>query len=434
MKSCTLEPPPFHSGRTTSIVSSILKQVGGCMRKALRGSTNHDRSCAVTSLELLPAFRIIDQGTVVESLPGSIRSSCCFPSLCVMPNGRWIVGLRGAPFKQSSQEQALVSWSDDEGRSWPEPTSPFVAPCFQGRAGRFRSVSFTSLGGKSLLATLPWIDNADPSLPFFNEETQGLLNCRLMLTRSDDAGETWSPPRWVDTLQFSAQPNPGTGPTLVLPDGRWACQFELNKPYFDTSEWRHASCIVFSSDQGKSWHNATRIAHDPANRLFHWDQRLSILRDGTLLDLFWTYDNAAAEYPPIHACESRDGGKTWSTLWNTGVTGQPARPVELLNGELAMVYVDRTVSPQIKVRMSSDGGRTWPPETEETLSQQSVAANTYRKSRMQDAWTEMSAFSLGLPDARALPDGSVLVVYYHGANKDETSIQWCRIKWDYRAV
>ena len=47
---------------------------------------------------------------------------------------------------------------------------------------------------------------------------------------------------------------------------------------------------------------------------------------------------------------------------------------------------------------------------------------------MSDAWAEMGEYSLGLPDAVALPDGDVLAVCYSGPKADQTDIQWVRIK------
>ena len=81
-------------------------------------------------------------------------------------------------------------------------------------------------------------------------------------------------------------------------------------------------------------------------------------------DVFWTYDTRAAAYLDIHARESFDGARTWSEIWSTGVPGQPAPPTSLGRDQVALVYVDRTATPKIKLRTSADGGRTWPPETE----------------------------------------------------------------------
>src|SRR4030042_1085839 len=68
----------------------------------------------------------------------------------------------------------------------------------------------TALGADKVLAALCWVDHSDPALPFFNEETEGLLDTRIFLSLSKDGGETWSAPRLIDTSPYKV-PTPLTG-------------------------------------------------------------------------------------------------------------------------------------------------------------------------------------------------------------------------------
>ena len=43
------------------------------------------------------------------------------------------------------------------------------------------------------------------------------------------------------------------------------------------------------------------------------------------------------------------------------------------------------------------------------------------------SWSEMSDFSLGLPDTCPLNERKFLVVYYAGPQRDLTSVQWAKI-------
>ncbi len=371
-------------------------------------------------------MKILSQGTVFPSVPGTDRQSCAFPQVAVLPGGRWLSACRACRTKGGKDGQhVLLSVSDDEGRNWSPPESPFTAPELDGRPGQFRALALTALGGEDVLATLYWVDHSDPSLPFFNEETEGLLDSRILLSRSADSGATWNLPARVDTAPFTV-PTPITGPVLLLPSGEWICQFELNKTYYDPAPWVHASVLLFSPDEGRTWPRHAVVTRDPL--IFYWDQRPQVLRDGSIVDVFWTYDNPNARYLNIHARASQDDGRGWSSLWDTGVPGQPAPVLELgRDGRLAMVYVDRSSAPAIRCRTSPDSGRSWPESTVFTLYESGLAEQTTAKREMADAWSEMGKFSVGLPATAALPNGDMLVVYYAGPSTDHTEVRWMRI-------
>jgi hypothetical protein len=93
-----------------------------------------------------------------------------------------------------------------------------------------------------------------------------------------------------------------------------------------------------------------------------------------------------------------------------------------------MVYMDRSGVPELKLRMSNDGGITWPTAGETVLYRhESARSQTRKKGSMDDAWAEMEKFSVGLPDTAITPEESLLVVYYAGQETDNTGIHWIRI-------
>ena len=369
-------------------------------------------------------MKIIGKGLVYKGEPGTDRQSCAFPGICVLPNGRWLCSIRTAPAKKDVwPEKILITWSDDQGGTWSDPVSPWKDQVVDDKSGMFHACYLTPLGGTNVLAALMWVDHSNPELPFFNEETEGLLDTRILFSESNDSGETWSEPEVKDTAPVTMA-TPLTGPVLILKNGEWACQFELNKHFYDLEPWRHNSVLMFSSDQGKTWREATCTSNDPQRKIFYWDQRPAVMPDGRILDLFWTYDNIAGKYLNIHARESTDNGRTWSQMWETGVRDQPAQPVALPDATIAMVYVDRTNAPVIKVRTSNDGAKTWPEETELIISASAEKSEIQKKASMQDAWAEMGKYSLGLPATAITPDNKILVVYYSGEGTDVTGIEW----------
>jgi hypothetical protein len=373
---------------------------------------------------------IAGEGAVSCGRKGTDASSCAFPAVCVLPGGRWLCGWRAAPTKAGAIGQhVLACRSDDEGRSWSEPEAPFGPLTVGGRPGLFRGIYMTALGGPRVLAALMWTDHSRPDLPFFHPQTQGLLDTRIFLARSEDAGGTWSRPQMLDASRFDC-PTPITGPVLRLPGGDLLCPFELNKHYEEPGTWRHAPVVMISTDGGASWPLHALPARDPSGRLFFWDQRSGVLADGTVLDLFWTYDTVRDGYLNIHASDSRDGGRSWSAVWDTGLPGQPAQPVSLRDGRIALAFVDRSGAPSIRMRVSADGGRSWPADTEVLIHAPRMASQLGGKRSMHEAVQEMEKFSVGLPNTAPLEGGDVLVVYYAGPEADRTDVRWARVRAD----
>lgn len=371
--------------------------------------------------------RIVSQGVVYSGENGSRTQSATFPLACVADSGRWFVMFRGAPDKvRTTGQQVWLTWSDTEGREWSPPIEPFAPPTVGGRDGLLRFGGLTQLGEGRLFAAVNWVDHSQPELPYFNESNEGLLDTRIFHSVSLDGGASWGPLTLMNTSPF-IQPTPLTGPVLRLRNGELACQFELNKHYDAPEPWHHAAVMKFSRDGGRTWPEHRVVAQDPANRIHYWDQRPAVLPDGRILDLFWTFDRHAAAYHNIHARESDDNWRTWSQMWDTGVPGQPGPVFPLAGGAIAMPFVDRTGAPAIKVRTSVDAGRSWPAESESVV-YASDASQNRAKASTQDAWSEMEAFSVGLPHAAPLPGGGALVVYYAGPERDRTAIRWAVVR------
>jgi len=375
----------------------------------------------------------LQHGIVVKSQANTNEQSCCFPRIAILPNGRWLAGFRATRGKQDEDlQRAMVTWSDDQGKMWSKPTEPWAPMKVDGKPGRWRAICFTPLGGSRVLGTLNWADGSVPGQPLFNPQTEGVQDLRIFMTVSQNNGQTWSVPKRIVEKPYDKIPVSITGSTLVMPDGSWGCQFELNKTFNDAGLWHQAAVMSHSTDQGETWSSAVDVARDPKLQVLHWDQRPQVLSDGSVVSLFWTFDKSKGDYINMHAARSTDSGRTWGKPWDIGIPGQPAPLVDLGRGRLGLVYVDRTGTPMIKMRVSRDGARTFPANTEIVVHQRSVASQTINKQQgdSADAWAEMAAFSIGLPDAVRIGDGEALVVYYTGPDKDHTDIEWARVKID----
>jgi len=374
-------------------------------------------------------MKIIDRGIAIKGKQGTDYQSCLFPGFCVLPSGRWIVSCRAAPARNNNWNQRVfLSYSDDQGKNWSESFSPFKPLEVNGKKGVFRGGYLTSLGNDEVFAALHWIDYTDPDLPAFNEKTTGVLDCLIFVSRSFDGGLTWSQPEFVDTSCYFDWPVPITGPALYIEPDCLALQFELNKPYYETSPWQHASILLFSRDKGKTWTQPVIVAKDPENKIFYWDQRASVLQDGSIFDTFWTYDNETCSYLNIHARYSADAGKTWSEIWDTGVWGQPGHVISLPDGKIAMPFIQRDRYPVIKIRVSDDMGKTWPENTEMVVYNSATKFEAIEKKSMKDTWVEFNKFSAGWPIAAKLDNSDFIIAYYCGDHPDHTNIEWVRIR------
>ncbi len=359
-----------------------------------------------------------------KNCPGNTSQS--FPGIAVAPNGRIIVNWRSAPEKiPMAGQHVLYSISDDGGESWSKPFDVFEPPLHDGRPGAFRAGYPSWINGRFCMV-LCWVDNSIPDRPFFKEENSGLLDCKIFWAESNDYGETWSKPEYIGTEPFEKFSTPITGPLLSFSDGEMIAQFELNNAYDATEEWRHLPVLKFSEDQGRTFESHSVPASDPENHIFYWDQRPLVLKDDTLVDFFWTWDNASSSYFNIHMSYSADRGMNWSEALDTGIDGQPGQPVEFADGSLMLPYVDRTAKPAIKVKTSSDRGRTFCKDELE-ISLPIEDKQTDKQSDVNGAWNEMGKFSLGLPAGASSGHDTAYVVWYAGEDTDRTNIEFAEV-------
>lgn len=371
-------------------------------------------------------MKLLKRTTVADWKDHLGNTSMAFPGIAVTPSGRIIVTWRSAPQKTSLEGQhILCSFSDDGGNSWSVPVNVFSPPEINGTPGTLRCGYPSYCNGK-LYMVICWVDNSIPGRPFFKESNQGLLDCKIFITRSVDDGDSWSTLQYAGTEPFENLSTPITGPMMTFRDGESMVQFELNKPYDSDEVWRHLSVLQFSKDDGKTFYRHSIPAADPENNIFYWDQRPMILSDDTLVDFFWTWDNASNTYFNIQVSLSKDRGMSWTGALDTGLPGQPGQPVEFADGSLMLPLVDRTGDPQIVARLSTDQGKSFSPEVL-CISRPVDSSQNYAEKDLAGAWEEMGKFSVGLPAGTASGKNTAYVVWYAGSETDHTNIEFAEI-------
>lgn len=369
-------------------------------------------------------MRVIGRGIVGGIAREDRFQSKTFPAFEVLPSGRWLAACRVAEKKTDSKhKQVLMTWSDDQGRTWVPVFEPVVLPDIQGIPGQAQSTYFLALGGNSVLMVINWVDASRPDLPYYDPVDESLKDTRIFYSCSEDGGESWSSPLLMDTTSLGG-PVPLTGPPIRLGDGSILCQFEINKYKGDSSKWIHRSAMIRSEDDGKTWGNPVLVTAIPD--MYYWDQRPNVLNDGlSIINFFWTLDGKKNEYVNIHQSLSEDGGRTWSLPKDTGIYGQPGRPVQLEDGRIATIEINRVAAPAITVRIKPAINQLFEDALE--IFKAKLPGQDSRYINMNDAWDEMAKFSVGHPNLLYLGGKEILAYFYQGDNCDETEIAYCML-------
>lgn len=371
-------------------------------------------------------MRVVESGIVSPVSPTETQSVRTFPTLVVLADGTLLVACRAGSTKDCDDSIIQLFRSCDNGATWSEPTIPFEPTAVDGKRGSYHLCYMTNLEAGHLLAACMWIDRESfPGRPLFNADTEGLLPAAILLSHSYDDGKTWTPLSKVP-LPDSLGPPSLTNPLLKLADGSLAMSIETNKAYNDSSKWYQKVVFLFSSDEGNTWEGPATAGFDPTGRIFNWDQRAGVARDGTIAAFLWTYDTEAQTYLNIHRRLSTDNGQSWSDAEDLGFADQASRPAVLDDGRAVLAWVDRFGSHSIRARLAASIGGTFDPETEIELYRHEAAGSTSDSGDTAATLDSMGFWAYGLPYAETLPDGEVMVVHYAG-DPTTMNIHWSRI-------
>ncbi len=273
--------------------------------------------------------------------------------------------------------------SMDNGKSWSAPETINNTPLDDRDAGLIRTATgallvswFTSVAFERKSFRAAYERYARVSEKIADDTRKQWLG--NWTRRSTDNGKTWEPP----ARTIASAPH---GP-IQLQDGRLL--------YMGIGHINDEKKIVVeaSADDGRSWQLVTTIDTGNAHLPGLWEPHLVQLKDGLLVAMIRNEPGGTVPSMLLQT-DSHDGGKTWSTLRNTGIPGYPPHLIQLQNNWLLVAYTSRNVPYSIKACISKDNGRSWDIKNEITLS----------TSPSRD---------LGYPSSLQHSDGSILTVFY----------------------
>jgi sialidase-1 len=176
----------------------------------------------------------------------------------------------------------------------------------------------------------------------------------VWLTRSEDEGRTWSPPREITstckapTWTWYAT-GPGAGIQLV--DGRLVVPCD----HIEADNHKYYSHVLLSDDGGQHWRLGGSTPEDQVNEC-----EVVELQDGRLLLNMRNYD------PDVRAraiSYSENGGETWSPLTRDPVLIEPICQASIRRiGDYLLFSnpASNSAREKMTVRVSQDEGQTWP--------------------------------------------------------------------------
>ena len=209
---------------------------------------------------------------------------------------------------------------------------------------------------------------------------------------SEDYGVTWS-----DTIKVPV--SAPHGPTL-LRDGTLI--YLGKEMYSDNAAPKDKICAYASHDGGYTWEFLSELAipEGASARNFH-EPHVIELPDGRLSGAIRAEGENIPHGFTIYTTTSSDGGKSWSELVCTDVSGSPPQLMLHSSGALICSYGRREKPYGEHAMISYDYGKTW---TEDYVI---------------DDYTESN--DLGYPASVVLDDGSVLMVNYQKFPGDDNA-------------
>ena len=173
------------------------------------------------------------------------------------------------------------------------------------------------------------------------------------------------------------------------------------------------------------------MAHDPANRLLFWDERLAVDPEtGRLVGMFWTHDREAGRTQRAHRLGEDARWHFVDLSDRCWFRRADPEAVAVARRSRSVRLFHRHRPPSLRAILSPDFGQTWDAAGELVFLRASVrpaGGHGCAQRGFTDYYADQRLWNFGHVEPGLLPDGRVLVAFYAG-DAQSLSVRWVRLQ------
>ncbi len=235
---------------------------------------------------------------------GTQSPLCAYPMSCQLSNRELLCIYRQGKEKHSLDGVLIAQRSTDGGAKWSEEIIIYDGMSKnepESVLGNCYALCQTTDG--TILALFATVEAKKPDVYILSEEGRKLRQ-QLYTVRSKDGGETWSIPE-PHNLAGAPRNIYISGRPLLLPNG------DLFIPMEATVELGQEIILAsISSDGGLTFSPVITCAEDETGKFSYGDPGCTLLPNGRIIMLIWTWLSETEETLAVHRYISTDNGRS----------------------------------------------------------------------------------------------------------------------------
>lgn len=172
----------------------------------------------------------------------------------------------------------------------------------------------------------------------------------------------------------------------------------------------HEGWLIVSEDGGATWARLSVFYRSEGGRIAPWECRLAELAPGRIAVLFWAYDCAADRNLENHVALSEDGGATFAPALSTSIQAQASNLVQV-GDTLVSIHCHREAPVGLVIRRLVLGA-----EGVTVAEEQPVFSVETMASDSSNIAAQFGSLKFGQPSLLPLPDGTLLAAWWQVEN------------------